>query len=45
MNAAKISCADEFINQLPLKLDTVIGESRQGFLKDRYKRIAIARAV
>jgi ATP-binding cassette subfamily B protein len=45
MNAAKISCADEFINQLPLKLDTVIGESRQGLSEGQIQRIAIARAV
>ena len=45
MNAAKISCADEFINRLPLKLDTVIGESRQGLSEGQIQRIAIARAV
>ena len=45
MNAAKISCADEFINQLPLKLDTVIGENRQGLSEGQIQRLAIARAI
>lgn len=45
MEAAKISCADEFISRLPLKLDTVIGENRQGLSEGQIQRIAIARAV
>ncbi|AUG57181.1 ABC transporter ATP-binding protein [Acetivibrio saccincola] len=45
MEAAKISCADEFINWLPNKLDTVIGENSQGLSEGQIQRLAIARAV
>ncbi|MDQ2087367.1 ABC transporter ATP-binding protein [Herbivorax sp. ANBcel31] len=45
MKAAKISCANEFIDQLPLKLDTVIGENDQGLSEGQVQRIAIARAI
>ena len=45
MNAAKISCANEFINQLPKALNTIIGEKGQGLSEGQIQRLAIARAV
>ncbi len=43
--AVKISCADEFINNLPDGLNTVIGERGGGLSEGQVQRIAIARAV
>lgn len=45
MEAAKISCAAEFINELPDGLDTKIGEKGSGLSEGQVQRIAIARAV
>lgn len=45
MEAARISCADEFINNLPKGLDTVLGEKGNGLSEGQIQRIAIARAV
>lgn len=45
MEAAKISCAAEFINELPDGLDTRIGEKGSGLSEGQVQRIAIARAV
>lgn len=45
MEAARISCADEFINSLPDRLDTRIGEKGSGLSEGQVQRIAIARAV
>lgn len=45
MEAARISCADEFINNLPDGLDTVLGEKGSGLSEGQIQRIAIARAV
>lgn len=45
MEAAKIACADTFIKELPLGLDTVIGEKGQGLSEGQVQRIAIARAI
>lgn len=45
MEAAKIACADTFINELPMGLDTVIGEKGQGLSEGQVQRIAIARAI
>ena len=45
MRAAQISCADEFINELPDGLDTVLLENGHGLSEGQIQRLAIARAV
>ncbi len=45
MEAARISCADDFIKQLPDGLDTLIGEKGHGLSEGQVQRLAIARAV
>lgn len=45
MEAAKISCADEFINELPQGLDTVLLENGHGLSEGQVQRLAVARAV
>ena len=45
MRAAQISCADDFIRELPDGLNTVIGERGQGLSEGQVQRIAIARAI
>ncbi len=45
MEAARISCADEFIKELPEGLDAVIGEKGYGLSEGQIQRLAIARAV
>jgi len=45
MEAARISCADDFIKELPAGLDTVIGEKGYGLSEGQIQRLAIARAV
>lgn len=44
MSAAKIACAD-FISELPMGLDTIIGEKGMGLSEGQVQRIAIARAI
>lgn len=45
MDAARASCAHEFIEALPKGLDTVIGEKGLGLSEGQAQRIAIARAI
>ncbi len=43
--ALKISCADEFVRDLPDQLNTVVGENGVGLSEGQIQRIAIARAI
>lgn len=43
--AIRLSCADEFMKDLPEGLDTVIGERGLGLSEGQVQRIAIARAI
>ncbi|MBQ9374808.1 MAG: ABC transporter ATP-binding protein [Ruminococcus sp.] len=45
IEAAKIACAYDFIESLPYKLDTRIGENGTGISEGQAQRIAIARAI
>ena len=44
-DALKISCAEEFVRELPDGLDTLLGERGSGLSEGQMQRIAIARAV
>ena len=44
-NAAKIACAYDFIQELPDKFDTKVGEKGFGISEGQAQRIAIARAI
>ncbi len=43
--ALKIACADEFIDKLPLGIETPVLENGTGFSEGQIQRLAIARAV
>lgn len=43
--AARIACAEEFIERLPLRYNTVIGPDGQGLSQGQRQRVLIARAV
>ena len=43
--AIHVSAMDEFLSQLPMGLDTVLGESGAGLSEGQAQRLAIARAV
>ena len=45
MQALRIACADEFVDELPQKTDTIIGESGAGLSEGQIQRLAIARAI
>ena len=44
-NAVRISCAKQFIDELPLGLETVIGEKGLGLSEGQVQRLAIARSL
>lgn len=44
-NATYVSAMDEFLPQLPMGLDTVLGESGAGLSEGQAQRLAIARAI
>lgn len=43
--AIRISCAKQFIDELPLGLDTIIGEKGMGLSEGQVQRLAIARSL
>ena len=43
--ACEVACAWDFVEELPLGLDTMIGEHGQGLSRGQLQRLAIARAV
>ena len=43
--AARIACADGFINKLPLGFETVIGEKGAGLSEGQVQRLAVMRAM
>ncbi len=43
--ACEIACAWDFVEELPLGLDTMVGEHGQGLSQGQLQRLAIARAV
>lgn len=43
--AVRISCAKQFIDELPMGLDTVIGEKGLGLSEGQVQRLAIARSL
>lgn len=45
IEAARLSCALEFIKEFPQGLDTIIGEKGQGLSEGQMQRLAIARAL
>ena len=45
MEAARIACAEKFIDELPQGLDTVIAEHGGGLSEGQVQRVAIARAI
>lgn len=44
-DAIYISCMDDYLDSLPLGLETVLGESAQGLSEGQAQRLSIARAV
>lgn len=44
-NALKIACADEFIDELELGVETVLGERGAGLSEGQMQRLAVARAI
>ena len=45
IHACEVACAWNFVEELPLGLDTTIGEHGQGLSQGQLQRLAIARAV
>lgn len=44
-NAIRISCAKQFIDELPMGIETVIGEHGMGLSEGQVQRLAIARSL
>lgn len=44
-HALRTACAEEFVEQLPYGIDTVLGERGSGLSEGQMQRIAIARAI
>ena len=44
-DAVRISCAKQFIDELPMGIETVIGEKGLGLSEGRVQRLAIARSI
>lgn len=44
-NAIRISCAKQFIDELPMGIETVIGEKGLGLSEGQVQRLAIARSI
>lgn len=45
LQALKVACADDFVNELDNGLDTVLGERGTGLSEGQMQRLAIARAI
>lgn len=43
--ALRVACAEDFVSELPEKLDTMLGEKGHGLSEGQMQRIALARAV
>lgn len=44
-DALRVACAEEFVRQLPLGLDTPLGEHGSGLSEGQIQRLAVARAI
>ena len=44
-DALRVACAQEFVEQLPLGLDTPLGEHGSGLSEGQIQRLAVARAI
>jgi ATP-binding cassette subfamily B protein RaxB len=42
---AKLACVDEFVESLPMKYDSIVGQRGQGFSAGQIQRMVLARAL